>query len=126
VIDRGDYRIEKLVLRREGEVPVPALLARASRPTGKPSVVLYVDGRGKAAAAAPGGPVEELVLAGHAVLSIDVRGFGETADSPSKVVYAPGDHRTAMLVDALGKIVARPASGGRAGRPVLSAPSHRD
>ena len=52
---------------------------------------------------APGGPVEKLVLAGHAVLSIDVRGFGETADSRSKIVYAPGDHRTAMWSMHLGK-----------------------
>ena len=103
VIDRGDYRIEKLILRREGQVPIPALLARALQPVGKSSVVLYVDDRGKAADAGLGGPVEELVLTGHAVLSIDVRGFGETADSPSKIVYAPGDHRTAMWSMHLGK-----------------------
>lgn len=30
VLDRGDYQIEKLLLRREGEIPVPALLARPS------------------------------------------------------------------------------------------------
>jgi len=103
VIDRGDYRIEKLILRREGEVPVPALLARASQPVGKPQVVLYVDDRGKAVDAGPGGPVEKLVMTGRVVLSIDVRGFGETADSPSKIVYAPGDHRTAMWSMHLGK-----------------------
>ncbi len=103
VIDRGDHQIEKLILRTEGEVPVPALFVRPSQRGGKSKPVLYVDGRGKAADALPLGRVEQLVRAGHTVLSIDVRGFGETADSASKVVYAKGDHRTAMWSMHLGK-----------------------
>jgi pimeloyl-ACP methyl ester carboxylesterase len=44
-----------------------------------------MDDRGKAAGAAPGGPVEELLKAGTAVLAIDVRGVGETTPvSPQK------------------------------------------
>jgi len=101
-IDRGDYRIQKLILRRQGEVPVPALLFR-SVPPGTEAPVLYVDGRGKAADAETGGPVEELVRSGHTVLSIDVRGFGETADSSSNIVYVKGDHRNAMWSMHLGK-----------------------
>ena len=102
VIDREDCRIEKLILRREDEVPVPALLVRPSQP-GRKVPVLYVDGRGKAADAGARGPVEQLVRSGHTVLSIDVRGFGETTESPSKVVYVKGDHRTAMWSMHLGK-----------------------
>ncbi|MCP4170704.1 MAG: hypothetical protein GY758_08035 [Fuerstiella sp.] len=103
VINRGDYQIEKLILRREGEIPVPALLARRSQEGGKSHPVLYVDGRGKATDAGPGGAIEELVRSGHTVLSIDLRGFGETTDSVSKVVYVKGDHRTAMWSLHLGK-----------------------
>ena len=103
VIDRGDYQIDRLILRREDEVPVPALLARASPSAGEPKVVLYVDGRGKTADAVPGGPIEQLALTGHTVLSIDLRGFGETADAASEIVYAPGDHRTAMWAMHVGK-----------------------
>jgi hypothetical protein len=40
-----------------------------------------VHGRGKAADAGAGGDVEQLVRAGHIVLSIDVRGMGETRQS---------------------------------------------
>ena len=65
--------------------------------------MLYVDGRGKVADAGAGGPVEQLVRSGHTVLSIDVRGFGETTDSPSKVEYVKGDHRNAMWSMHLGK-----------------------
>ncbi|MBM4035049.1 MAG: hypothetical protein FJ291_25175 [Planctomycetes bacterium] len=77
-IEREGYSIEKLLIEREGEVPVPALLF-VPKGEGKRPGVLYVDGRGKAADAAPGGAVEKLVKAGSVVLSIDVRGCGETA-----------------------------------------------
>ena len=36
------------------------------------------------------GAVEKLVLDGRVVLSIDVRGFGETAEKPTKEEYFPG------------------------------------
>ena len=45
---------------------------------------------------APAKEIEELTRRGHLVLSIDVRGFGETADPPTSVVYSQGDHRVAM------------------------------
>ena len=103
VVNRGDYRIEKLVLRRDGEVPVPALLFRPNAPARADGAVLYVDGRGKPRDAAPGGEVERLVREGNVVLSIDARGFGETADPPGKARYARGDHRTAMWALHIGK-----------------------
>jgi cephalosporin-C deacetylase-like acetyl esterase len=78
-VERDACRIEKLLIERPGEVPVPALLFVPKAGEGKRPAILYVDGRGKAADAAPGGPIEELVKAGHVVLSIDARGFGETA-----------------------------------------------
>jgi len=103
VIQRDGYRIEKLTIERPGEVPVPALLfvpaadlsakaassagaasaAAAGLAEGKRPAVLYVDSRGKAAEAGPGGRLEQLVRAGSVVLAIDVRGCGETA--PVKV-----------------------------------------
>jgi len=78
-IQRQGCRIEKLLIERKDEVPVPALLFVPKPHRGKLPAVLYVDGRGKARDARPGGPVERLVKAGHMVLSIDARGFGETA-----------------------------------------------
>ncbi len=77
-LEREGYSIEKLIIEREGEVPVPALLF-VPKGEGKRPGVLYVDGHGKAADAAPGGAIEKLVKAGSIVLSIDVRGCGETA-----------------------------------------------
>ena len=107
VVLRKGYRIEKLILTRTGEVPTPALLF-AHDPTGGagpkvPPAVLYVDGRGKAADAQPDGPIEKLLAAGHVVMSIDVRGCGETADRGSGTKYLNDEFRTTMLAMHVGR-----------------------
>lgn len=78
-VEREGYRIEKLRIERPGEVPVPGLLFVPAGREGKLPAVLYVDGRGKAHEAGPGGAIEGIVRSGRVVLSIDARGFGETA-----------------------------------------------
>ncbi|MEA2063387.1 MAG: metalloendopeptidase, partial [Gemmatimonadota bacterium] len=84
-IQRKGYCIEKIVIHRKGEVPVPGLLFLPEGKPGRLPAVLYVDGRGKSAAAGPDGPIARLVSEGRVVLAIDVRGFGETADDPEGV-----------------------------------------
>ncbi len=74
---RAEGRIEKLVLTREGETPLPALRFRPEKPSGR--ACLYVHGRGKQFDAAPGGPIARLVAEGVDVLAVDLRGFGETS-----------------------------------------------
>ncbi len=76
-MERKGYRIEKLVIRPEAGIFLPALyfLPEGADATGG---VLYVHQDGKADDAAPGGPIETLVRAGKAVLAVDVRGIGET------------------------------------------------
>ncbi len=83
-VKREGYRIEKMRIERDGEPPLPALLFLPAERKGKLPAALYVDGRGKAAGAAPGGPIEALVKDGRAVLAIDARGFGETAPAKPK------------------------------------------
>lgn len=96
MVSRNDYRIERLVIQRNGEPPIPALLFAATKPPAKLPVTIYVDGRGKAADSGPDGAIEAIVARGRAVLSIDVRGCGETADEDGRAPYSKGDHRTAM------------------------------
>lgn len=103
VINRGEYRIEKLSIGRRGEPLMPALLFRPHRLIEKTAAVLYVDGRGKQFDAAPGGEIERLVKSGQIVLSIDVRGLGETRDEQRDVIYDKGDHRLAMWSMHIGK-----------------------
>ncbi len=77
-LEREGYRIEKLVLRAGPDILLPAL---AFVPEGPPKeAVLYCNGISKAKDAGPGGPLETLVLQGNYVLSVDLRGIGETED----------------------------------------------
>jgi len=87
-VKREGYGIEKLVIERPDEVPVPALLFLPEPRAGKAPAVLYISGRGKAADAAPGGAIETLVKSGRVVLAIDVRGIGETAAATPKAYWS--------------------------------------
>jgi len=76
-IERGDVLIQKAVATLEEGLCLPALVFRPrGEPTG--SDVLYVHEGGKDADAGPGGPIEKLVEAGHVVVTVDLRGTGET------------------------------------------------
>jgi cephalosporin-C deacetylase-like acetyl esterase len=83
-VRRNGYTIEKLLIERPDEVPVPALLFLPEQREGKHPAILYVNGRGKAEGAAAGGQIGDLAMAGRAVLSIDVRGIGETNPATPK------------------------------------------
>lgn len=79
-VEREGYTIEKLVLEPEPTLVIPALLFKPVKPSGQK--YLYVSGSGKQSAAAKDGAIEQLVHKGHIVLTIDVRGCGETGPSP--------------------------------------------
>jgi len=83
-LQREGCSIEKLIIQRKNEVPVPALLFAPTPRKGSLPGVLYIDGRGKSHDARPGGAVQRLVADGHVVLSIDCRGFGETRPEKPK------------------------------------------
>lgn len=106
-VTRRGYRIEKLLIRRTGEVPLPSLLFIPEAASGKLPAVLYVDGRGKGFEARRKGEIPRLVREGNIVLSIDVRGFGETADDrkakSNDRKYMNSEHRNARLADHIGR-----------------------
>ncbi len=79
-LKRQGYHIEKLVLRWERNIYLPALMFQPETITGLP--YLYVHGEGKHKEAMPGDEIESLVQDGHKVLAIDVRGCGETRTTP--------------------------------------------
>lgn len=112
-IQREGYRIEKLVYESEPGIRVPALLFLPQAPQSKRPAVLYADGRGKSAAAMPGGDIEQMVQAGFVVLSVDLRGMGETRFiDPQQASDFPryfGDYDSAMTA----LLVSRPLPGGR-------------
>ena len=87
-IQRTGYQIEKLVLRPEPGIALPALRFVPEELTSS-TAVLYLHEEGKAADASPGGPIERLVQQGSIVLAVDPRGTGQTrpAGSEGKDVY---------------------------------------
>jgi len=76
-LERDGYRIDKLILKPDDTIWLPALAFVPPEQDGQ--AYLYVHADGKAADAAPGGPIEELVKQGHVVLAVDLRGLGETS-----------------------------------------------
>jgi len=79
-IEREGYRIDKLVIEPEPGIALPALAFVPHKPADRPVAILYVHPEGKSANAAPGGSVEESVKNGFHVLSVDLRGLGETGE----------------------------------------------
>ena len=75
--ERDGYQVKKMILTPADGIYLPALMFVPDKNAGKPAV-LYIHEQGKAADAAPGGPIEAMVKAGKCVLAVDVRGTGET------------------------------------------------
>ncbi len=75
-LKREGYRIDKLVLRPEPGIWLPVLAFVPEKPGG--DAYLYLHESGKAADAAPGGPIEKLVGKRNIVFAVDLRGIGET------------------------------------------------
>ena len=100
-IARTGYKIEKLVIRPEEGISLPTLLFLPDKRVSR--VVLYLNDKGKAADAGVGGPIEKLVLAGAAVLAVDLRGNGQT-QSTTPGLYGP-DFQDAQIAYMLGRSV---------------------
>jgi hypothetical protein len=78
---RNGYRLTRLSYETGPGRIVPALLAEPDSDRLRRKAILYVDERGKTAASAPGGDVEELAQLGYTVLALDPSGVGETTSS---------------------------------------------
>src|SRR5262249_48900953 len=126
------YRIEKLVYESEPGIIVPALLFVPNSSVERKPAVLYVHGRDKSADSAPGGDLEKFVKAGYVLLSIDLRGSGETQvtrnpDTASDFYRYFGEYESAMTSLLLGKtLVGLRARDISSGLGLLSARSDVD
>ncbi|HYM12674.1 MAG TPA: alpha/beta hydrolase family protein [Bryobacterales bacterium] len=74
---RHGYRIEKVQFLSEPGIYIPAWVFLPERAAGGPSI-LYVHEAGKEADGLEFGPLEQLAQKGRRVVSVDVRGIGET------------------------------------------------
>jgi cephalosporin-C deacetylase-like acetyl esterase len=98
----GDARMRKLIYQTEPGIWVPAVLFEPAGEGRKPAVVV-VHGRGKSASMEA---VRKHLDAGRVVLSIDVRGVGETGQASRRSgdwARYFGDYNSAMTAVLLGK-----------------------
>jgi cephalosporin-C deacetylase-like acetyl esterase len=98
---REKYHIDKLVMHPDSGVPLPALTFHPKDPS--EAAYLYVHDGGKEADGAIGGPIEKLVERDFVVVSIDLRGQGETASGKPDAML--GDWKTFYLAYLMGQSV---------------------
>jgi cephalosporin-C deacetylase-like acetyl esterase len=110
-IAREGYKIEKIEMRPEPGITVPALAFVPSGGKARKPAVLWVNAAGKAADAAEGGPVETLVRAGNIVLALDPRGWGEGAAPAGPRGGYSKAYQTAMRALLVGKTMAGMQTG---------------
>ena len=85
-VQRDDYQIEKLAIETEAHISLPSLLFVPRKPRGER--FLYLHGEGKHVDAPQDGAIEKLVRQGNLVLSVDLRGIGETRTTDRDVIIA--------------------------------------
>jgi len=98
-VKRDGYHIDKLVLRANSKVPLPALTFHPPSPAD--DAYLYVHDDGKLGDTEPDGPIEKLVAEGFAVVTVDLSGQGETASGQRDALLT--DWKTYFLSYLLGK-----------------------
>jgi cephalosporin-C deacetylase-like acetyl esterase len=98
-IQREDYHIDKLILRTDSGIPLPGLTFHPPAPVDDAYVYLHEDG--KLGDSEPDGPIEELVSEGYAVVTVDLRGQGETGTGKRDATLT--DWKTYYLSYLLGK-----------------------
>lgn len=104
VIKREGYRVEKMIIKPEEGIYLPALMFIPSKKPTK-GAVLYLHEEGKTKDAAPGGPIEKLVKAGRLVMAVDLRGVGEThgVGQPYFQPYFGSDGQDVYIAYVLGR-----------------------
>ncbi len=99
-VDRDGYHIDKVILKTDSGVPLPALTFHPPEP--KEDAYLYVHDGGKTADDGPDGPIVKLVKQGYVVVAVDLRGWGETSTA-EKIDPLLGDWKSYYLAYLLGK-----------------------
>jgi dienelactone hydrolase len=92
---RDGYTLGKYAIRGEGYYPIPFLLFVPDNPSINHPALIYLNPKGKAADALPGGEIEKLVKKGYIVAATDVIGFGETANTAARGIT---DGYTAVMI----------------------------
>lgn len=98
IIVNKNYTFQKLILRKQGEPPLPCFLA-CNEKKSVHQVIIILNKDGKEKAVKNDSLINLLYQQGDAVLLADLRGIGETSDEPSMNdhKYDNVEYRNAML-----------------------------
>jgi cephalosporin-C deacetylase-like acetyl esterase len=98
-VSREKYHIDKLVLTTDSSVKLPGLTFHPPSP--EDGAYLYLHDEGKLGDTESGGPVEKLMIKGFAVVTVDLRGQGETSSGKRDAILT--DWKTYYLSYLLGQ-----------------------
>ncbi len=102
---RAGSSLQRLILRREGEPPLPVLLALPTSIIPPSKILIWLPDAGKASALDTTAQLQAYLRQGTAVLLADLRGLGETTDPAAfnDPKYYNREYRNAMLALHLGR-----------------------
>jgi dienelactone hydrolase len=105
-VEKDGLTYNKIILRREREVPLPVLVIYPSGAVN--SVILWCDGRGKNKIADSTEYIQSMLNKNAAIVLADLRGMGETEDRTDQndPKYYNREYRNAMLALHIGKPLA--------------------
>jgi dienelactone hydrolase len=108
VIDNTQHGINgiyKLVIKKDGELPLPCILYVPNNEMTIKETVVFLHSEGKFYIAQNDSLLTSLLIGGNAVLLADLRGMGETMDDPAKnhVKYMNNEYRNAVISLHLGR-----------------------
>jgi len=103
--EQNGHRITRLSYEPEPGRVVPALLVEPTAALSRKKTVLYIDGHGMDAAAAPHGGVDQLAQLGDLVVGLDPSGIGETTSTWTSYSspWFGSDERVTWLALMVGK-----------------------
>lgn len=96
--ERG-CQVKKVILRDEGEVPLPCLVLAPANDAGTDTVIVFLDHRGKSHVLADSALLGIQCAKGRTLFLADLRGMGETAEKPgaNDPKYYNSEYHNAIL-----------------------------
>jgi hypothetical protein len=99
------YTTKELILRRTGQVPLPCLVFIPEKPNPEDTVIVWLNEKGKSEIVSDGTTVNKYMNAGTPLVMADLRGMGETAETPeaNDPKYYNREYNNAIISLHIGK-----------------------
>ncbi|WP_066839656.1 alpha/beta hydrolase family protein [Rufibacter ruber] len=94
-----NYRVEKQIIMRNEELPIPALVYFPTGKTAPKKLIIRLAEKGKESLAKNDSLIQQEMQAGHVLVLADLRGVGESKDDPklNDAKYMSHEYRNAIL-----------------------------